>query len=305
MQLLRTRNAIAEHERSRAAAPARIAPNLEHTFGILGENQDCVDFPQLPGKEDGDPEQSEHEPKSMDFEQQFPCCIARKVGRKEISLEPNAIEAMDKEWKQLETTKRPDPEIKELVAGISPKSEKRLVCATKHAGPAPKYNFVRTAELCMEKEVSCQKGMHSANTKGEPSSWGITFEMNTSIGRSSPNSVPTHPSMEASRAVDAVGSLDGSILKYGDAKGAYTQSYPRRRHVGGTAREPMAKSIGVVSTRTHWRYSYWHCMATLTPEGAGRLNARATPSQWGLPKSGHVSIGILRKEPCSKSTWTT
>ncbi len=33
------------------------------------------------------------------------------------------------------------------------------------------------------------------------------------------------PSMEASRVVDAVGSLDGYRLKYGDAKGAYTQSY--------------------------------------------------------------------------------
>ena len=31
--------------------------------------------------------------------------------------------------------------------------------------------------------------------------------------------------MEASRAVDAVGSLEGYLLKYGDAKGAYTQSY--------------------------------------------------------------------------------
>ena len=49
--------------------------------------------------------------------------------------------------------------------------------------------------------------------------------MNTSVGLSSLNSVPTHPSMEVSRVVDAVGSLDGYRLRYGDAKGAYAQSY--------------------------------------------------------------------------------
>ncbi len=85
-------NAIAEYDRSLAAAPARIAPILEHTLGILGENQDCVDFPQLPRKEDGDPEQSEHRPNSMDFEQPFPWGIARKVGRREFPSEPNAID---------------------------------------------------------------------------------------------------------------------------------------------------------------------------------------------------------------------
>ena len=95
-------------------------------------------FPQLPRKEDGDPEQSEHRFKSMDFEQPFPCCIAGKAGRGESSSEPNAIEAMDKEWRHLKPPGDHTQKINELGAGVSPKSEKRLVCATKHAGQAPK-----------------------------------------------------------------------------------------------------------------------------------------------------------------------
>ena len=93
-------------------APARIAPMIEHTLGILQKNQDCEDSPELPRRGDDDSEQSEHRPKSMDFEQPCPCCIARKFGRKEFSSEPKAIEAMDKEWRKLETTKRPDPQDK-------------------------------------------------------------------------------------------------------------------------------------------------------------------------------------------------
>ena len=60
VQLLRTRNAIAEYERSLAAAPARSAPILEHTHLEPMVRIRIVDFPQLPRKEDGDPEQFEH-----------------------------------------------------------------------------------------------------------------------------------------------------------------------------------------------------------------------------------------------------
>ncbi len=45
----------------------------------------------------------------MDFENPFPCSIAREVGRSEFSSAPKAIAAMDTEWNQLETTRRPDP----------------------------------------------------------------------------------------------------------------------------------------------------------------------------------------------------
>ncbi len=55
-----------------------------------------------------------------------------------------------------------------------------------------KVHFGRIADFCMEKGSELPKGgMHSANTKGQPLSWGITFEMNMSIELSSPNSVPT------------------------------------------------------------------------------------------------------------------
>ena len=93
------KNAIAEYEKSLMVAPARIAPMLEHTLGILKKDRDFDEFQEFPRREDDDSEQSEHRPKSMDFEQPFPCCIARKSGRREFSSEPKAIDAMDREWK--------------------------------------------------------------------------------------------------------------------------------------------------------------------------------------------------------------
>ena len=103
------------------------------------------------------------------------------------------------------------------------------------------------------------------------------------------------PSMEASRAVDAVGSLDGYRLKYGDAKGAYTQSYllgvdtwvalPENRwpeHSRGRYKNPLVPiilalychpdaggrweahlrgqppCIGFVRIAEYWESLYWH-----------------------------------------------
>ena len=93
----------------------------------------------------------------MDSEQPFPCFIARKVGRGEFASEPNAIEAMDKEWKKLDTTKRPDPkdkgieclDISEIRGEPSVRDEARRT--------GTKVHFGRIAELCMEREVNCQK----------------------------------------------------------------------------------------------------------------------------------------------------
>ena len=41
-----------------------------------------------------------------------PCCIARKVTKSEYSQSADAIAAMDKEWENLRTAPRPDPEDK-------------------------------------------------------------------------------------------------------------------------------------------------------------------------------------------------
>ncbi len=62
-------------------------------------------------------------------------------------------------------------------------------------------------------------------TKGEPFSWGDNVRDEYFHWDEFAEFCSNPPSMEASRAVDAVGSLDGYRLKYGDAKGAYTQSY--------------------------------------------------------------------------------
>ncbi len=76
-----------------------------------------------------------------------------------------------------------------------------------------------------KREVRCQHGMHSANPKGEPLFLGDNVRDEYFNWAEFAELSSNPPSMEASRAVDAVGSLDGYRLKYGDAKGAYTQSY--------------------------------------------------------------------------------
>ena len=58
------------------------------------------------------------------------------------------------------------------------------------------------------------------------------------------------PSMEASRVVDAVGSLDGNRLKYGDAEGAYAQTYLPGVDTWVALPENRWQQTGVVSTRT-------------------------------------------------------
>ena len=243
----------------------------------------------------------------MDFEQPFPCCIAREVGRWEFSTEPNAIEAMDEEWSILKPPSDQTQKIEELSAGISPKSAKRLVCATKHAGPAPTYRIGKLPNSVWKKDVNCQKGTHSADTTGEPFSWGITFEMNSSIWAEFAEFSSNPPSMEASRAVDAVGSLDGYRFRYGDAKGAYTQSYllgvdtwvalPENRwpkHWRGKYKNPLVPLIlalyGHPDAGGCWEA---HCEGKILALGFVKI-----AEEW------KVSVGIPGKEPYSESTWT-
>ncbi len=69
---------------------------VEHILDLFGESQDDDGFPILP--REGDPEPSQHRDKHMEIEIPVPCCIARKVGRKEFISVPKAMEAMDNQW---------------------------------------------------------------------------------------------------------------------------------------------------------------------------------------------------------------
>ena len=122
---------------------------------------------------------------------------------------------MDKEWKTVEGIGCWD--ICRVREASSVRDEER------RAGT--KVHFGRIAELCMEKESELPEGHEfrryrvravflGDNVRDEYFNWAEVAELSSNP-----------PSMEASRAVDAVGSLEGYLLKHGDAKGAYTQSY--------------------------------------------------------------------------------
>ena len=142
---------------------------LEHTLGFREENQEFDDVPELPRKGSCDPEQSEHRPKTMDYELPFPCCIARKVGRKESNSEPKAIEAMNREWAKLETTKRPDPKDRGIGCWDISKVREAASVRDEARRAGAKVQFWADSGIVYGKRgASCRKGTNSANIKGVP-----------------------------------------------------------------------------------------------------------------------------------------
>ena len=88
----------------------------------------------------------------------FPCCIARKVNKKEYSQSKEATAAMDEEWENLRTVPRPDPKDK----GIGVWDESKVIEAKDARAVArrlgKKAHFGRIAELCYEKGSELPSG---------------------------------------------------------------------------------------------------------------------------------------------------
>ena len=127
--------------------------------------------------------------------------------------------------KQLETTKRPYPQdtgigcwdISRVREASSVRDEARRAGTKVHFGRIAELRMEKGRELPTGHELRKYKGRAvflGDNVRDEHFTWAEFAELSSNP-----------PSMEASRAVDAVGSLDGYLLKYGDAKGAHTQSY--------------------------------------------------------------------------------
>ncbi len=83
----------------------------------------------------------------------------------------------------------------------------------------------------------------------------------------------TPPSIEAARALDAIGSLPGHRVETGDANGAYTQSLLRGTKTWVALPEHRLP--------THWR---------------GKCTQPVVPLM--LVQYGHADAGGLREEPC-------
>ena len=107
--------AIAEYEQELAdarnahadAPPASVvAPAVTATIARRSSTEDSDSYvPRLPLQSEPDAEEP-HRDKSAWHP---PCCIARKLSRKEMTTDPKAQKALDAEWEKLRFLKRPHP----------------------------------------------------------------------------------------------------------------------------------------------------------------------------------------------------
>ncbi len=107
--------------------------------------------------------------------------------------------------------------------------------------------------------------------KDQDYSWAEVFELG-----------PGPPSMEAAKALDAMGSLPGYKVKTGDARGAYTQSLLRGAETWVALPENRWPEPWKASVGGQLSDSFWHFMAT--PHAGGFWEERC--------RSKHMSVGF-------------
>ena len=211
------KEAIADYEldlltaRNANAVPPgpELGPALVAADASLDYEADSGDeIPRLPRAESSD-EQGPHREKN---DWHPPCCIARKLSKKEMTTDIKAKAALDAEWEQLRFLKRPHP-----TPGVGAWDEGnvreaasiRLVAQA--AGKA--VHFSRIVEPCHEKGSELAVGdpnrkmkgravLLGDNVKDQDFSWAEFCELGSSP-----------PSIEAAKALDAMGSMPGYLVK--------------------------------------------------------------------------------------------
>ena len=136
---------------------------------------------------------------------------------------PRAKKALDAEWEKLRFLKRPHP-----TKGVGAWDEGNVREASSVRKEAQRLgktvHFARIVELCHEKGSELEIGdperkmkgrsvLLGDNVKDQDFSWAEFCELSSSP-----------PTIEAAKALDAMGSLPGYRVKTGDARGAYTQA---------------------------------------------------------------------------------
>ena len=270
-----------------ATAPAtagRLASNCANlSQGGISANDDAPRLPREPRGEPG-PHRDTNTNTECVFESSFPCCIARKVTKKEYSQTKAATAAMDEEWENLRKAPRPDPKDKGI--GVWDES---IVMEAKDARATArqqgkKAHFGHIAELCYEKgselpdghagKVYKGRAVFLGNTvKDEVFNWAEVQELSSSPAQ-----------IEAVRALEALGLQPGYKVKRNDARRAYLQAYlenadntvtyvhlPKNRwpsHWHGKYHDPVVPLIlalyGHPESGGHWEK---HCISKLKPLG--------------------------------------
>ena len=158
----------------------------------------------------------DHEP---DFVFPFSACVARPVSKKEAAGNPKAQAALLKEWDRLRASKCWDETRVREWADVA--GEARRSGATHHVG--------RIFEICVEKNAELHEDNPLRKFKGR-----VVFQGNQVRDENweaamfqELSSCPA--TMEAAKAADCYGLLEGHVVEQADAEQAYTQS-----KLGGT-----------------------------------------------------------------------
>jgi RNA:NAD 2'-phosphotransferase (TPT1/KptA family) len=214
--------AIANFKRTGYGWPKESKGTIAPIINDMTEsNDDIVDYP-VPAMPTicNVKSSTKHREKIPDVEARFmSICVARSVSKKEADATPEAAKAMNKEWEKLETQKawlvETVREWRDVAAEAKAKNE------VVHVG--------RVFGILVEKGSELPKGhpdrkfkgrvvFQGNNVKDQTGDWALFEEL---------SSAPA--TMEAGKAVDAYGCVEGHVCQQADGTSAYTQAF-----LGGT-----------------------------------------------------------------------
>lgn len=186
-----------------------------------GTEDFCPALPREPSHVGAQP----HRVKNPDHAPPIAACIARKVPRSEYTRVAAAKAAMDKEWNKLANLPRGRKGDKGVGVWDITKVRHAHEVRAEAKSSGKQAHFGRVVELCMEKGSELPAGSPGRKYKGRAVFLGdqVKDEMFDYAEFQDLSSSP--PSMEASRAIDAMGCFPGYSVMTSDAIGAYTQSY--------------------------------------------------------------------------------
>jgi len=165
---------------------------------------------------------SEHRDKNpLETPLPFNALVARPVPRRERDSTPAALEAVAKEWKRLRSIKHRN--------GVGVWDETRVREKADVAREADAQgvivHFARIFDLCVEKGSELPIGHKDRKYKGRAVLQGDQVKDQNWEAALFQDLSSSPAAMEASRAADAYGMLNGNDIEVADADSAYTQSY--------------------------------------------------------------------------------
>ena len=147
--------------------------------------------------------------------------VARPVGRKERDETPAALEAIAKEWSRLRSIKH------KYGVGVwdetRVRSRREVIAEARRDGVT--IHMARIFDLCVEKGHELPQGHPERKFKGRAVLMGDQVKDQNFEAAYFQDLSSSPAAMEASRAADAYGMLEGNAIEVADADSAYTQSY--------------------------------------------------------------------------------